>query len=207
MQVSTYSWPTPLPATIRARRRGRCAARALGFTLIELMITLAVAVILLVIAVPSFRTMTISNRLTTTANDVVSALNTARMEAIKRNTSTQLCSNNATLNTSDTLGTACGTATGAVKTLIGSPAVASTVGAGTIGIVTPLQLSGDMAAVRFGGQGLGYVPGTATVFSNTVVNICSNAISSNNHRVIKLTAGSIIETLPSTSSSSTGPCP
>ena len=193
-----------LTATTVPRRSGRRAAhrRLRGFTLIELMITLAVAVILLVIAVPSFRTMTISNRLTTTANAVVAALNTARMVAIKRNAGTQLCSNNATLNTTDTLGTACGTATGAVVTLIGSPAVASSVGAGTIGIVTPLQSSGDMAAVRFGSQGLGYVPNTTTVFTGTVVNICSNAISNNNHRVVALTAGSIIET-----TSSTGACP
>ena len=193
-----------LTATTVPRRSGRRAAhlRLRGFTLIELVITLAVAVILLVIAVPSFRTMTISNRLTTTANAVVAALNTARMVAIKRNAGTQLCSNNATLNTTDTLGTACGTATGAVVTLIGSPAVASSVGAGTIGIVTPLQLSGDMAAVRFGSQGLGYVPNTTNVFTGTVVNICSNAISNNNHRVVALTAGSIIET-----TSSTGACP
>src|SRR5487761_2254403 len=136
MQVLTHRRSTPLSATI-PQRSGRHAApaRARGLTPIELMITLAVAVILLVIAVPSFRTMTISNRLTTTANDVVGALNTARMEAIKRNAGTQLCSNNATLNTSDTLGTACGTAAGAVETLTGSPAVASSVGAATIGIV------------------------------------------------------------------------
>jgi len=204
MQVLTHRRSTPLPATTTPQRSGRHAAQACarGFTLIELMITLAVAVILLVIAVPSFRTMTISNRLTTTANAVVGALNITRMEAIKRNTGVQLCSNNASLNTSDTLGTACGTATGAIETLIGSPAMASSVGAPTIGIAPPLQLSGDMAAVRFGGQGLGYLPGTTTVFSNTVADICSSAISSDNHRVVTLTAGSIIQT-----TSSTGTCP
>ncbi len=204
MQVLTHRRPTPPPATTTPQLSGRRAghARPRGFTLIELMITLAVAVILLVIAVPSFRTMTISNRLTTTANDVVGALNIARMEAIKRNASVQFCSNNASLNTSDPLGTACGTAAGAVETLVGSPAVASSVGAATIGIVTPLQLSGDMAAVRFGSQGLGYLPNTTTVFTGTVANICSSAISSNNHRVVTLTAGSIVQT-----TSSTGTCP
>ena len=203
MQVLTRERPTTLPATTLPRQPA--ARSALGFTLIELMITLAVAVILLVIAVPSFRTMTISNRLTTTANDVVAALNTARMEAIKRNASAQFCSNNATLNTSDTLGTACGTQTGAIYTLIGT--TPTLLGASTIGITPPLQLSGDMAAVRFGGQGLGYVPTTTTLFSGTVVDICSSAISSNNHRVVTLTAGSIIQILPATNASSTGPCP
>lgn len=55
-----------------------------GFTLIELMITLAIAVILLTVAVPSFRDVIRNNRTATNANNLVSALNLARSEAIKR---------------------------------------------------------------------------------------------------------------------------
>ena len=55
-----------------------------GFTLIELMVTISVAAILLVIAIPNFRTFVLNNRITGQANDMMTALNYARSEAIKR---------------------------------------------------------------------------------------------------------------------------
>ncbi|TAL47467.1 MAG: prepilin-type N-terminal cleavage/methylation domain-containing protein [Methylovulum sp.] len=55
-----------------------------GFTLIELMVTIAIASIVLGIAIPSFTETIANNRLTTHANELVTALNLARSEAIKR---------------------------------------------------------------------------------------------------------------------------
>ncbi len=62
-----------------------------GFTLIELMVTLAVAAILLTVGVPSFRATVENNRLTIAANELVSALNLARSEAIKRGVRVTVC--------------------------------------------------------------------------------------------------------------------
>lgn len=55
-----------------------------GFTLIELMITLAIAAIVLAIGVPSFQAMMRNNRVIANTNDFLSSLNLARSEAIKR---------------------------------------------------------------------------------------------------------------------------
>ncbi|MFN2308478.1 MAG: GspH/FimT family pseudopilin [Gammaproteobacteria bacterium] len=55
-----------------------------GFTLIELMITLAIAAILLTVGIPSFQAVFQSNRLATQANELIGAVNLARSEAIKR---------------------------------------------------------------------------------------------------------------------------
>ncbi len=55
-----------------------------GFTIIELMLTIIVAATLLVIGVPSMRSMILNNRLTTAANTFIADLNLARLESIKR---------------------------------------------------------------------------------------------------------------------------
>jgi len=63
-----------------------------GFTLIELMVTMGIAAILLTVAVPSFQTTIANNRLATQTNNLVTDVNIARSEAVKRGTSVLLCS-------------------------------------------------------------------------------------------------------------------
>ncbi|AEG00555.1 GspH/FimT family pseudopilin [Methylomonas methanica] len=58
--------------------------KSLGFTLIELMVTIAIAAILLGVAIPGFNSIIASNKLTTYANDLITTFNVARSEAIKR---------------------------------------------------------------------------------------------------------------------------
>ncbi len=55
-----------------------------GFNIIELLVTLAVAATLASLAIPSFRWMVQNNRVVTTTNSLVSALQIARSEAIKQ---------------------------------------------------------------------------------------------------------------------------
>lgn len=62
-----------------------------AFTLIELMVTIAIAGILLAIAVPSFSELVSNNRLSARSNEMVSAIAFARSEAMKRGRPVTLC--------------------------------------------------------------------------------------------------------------------
>lgn len=76
------SKPAPVPLSTTGQR---------GFTLIEMMVAIAVAVILAMIAVPSFRDASLSSQLRSVANDFVASANFARSEAIKRGATVTLC--------------------------------------------------------------------------------------------------------------------
>lgn len=79
------------PASVNplAKRNGFQVQK--GVTLIELMVTVAVAIILLGIAVPSFQSVIRTNRIASLTNELVAALNLARSEAITRGTTVTLC--------------------------------------------------------------------------------------------------------------------
>jgi type IV fimbrial biogenesis protein FimT len=65
-----------------------------GFTLVELLVVLSITGIVLAIALPSFNYVIVRNRITTNVNTLVSTLQSARSEAIKRGTSVTVCSSN-----------------------------------------------------------------------------------------------------------------
>ena len=76
----------PLSPVGRSRPRARR-----GFTLIELVITIALATILMTLAAPSMIKMTKINRVQTEASSFVSDLMLARTEAVKRGQSVSVC--------------------------------------------------------------------------------------------------------------------
>ena len=62
-----------------------------AFTLIELLITIAVAGVLIAIAVPSFKSAIIGNQLNTISSELADAMSTARNESVNRNKTMILC--------------------------------------------------------------------------------------------------------------------
>jgi type IV fimbrial biogenesis protein FimT len=77
---------------LQARRRVFAPRiSAAGFTLIELMVTILVAAMLLAVAVPSFQSTINSNRLAGATNELLTSLQTARIEAMRFNRRATLC--------------------------------------------------------------------------------------------------------------------
>lgn len=62
-----------------------------GFTLVELIITLTIAGILIALATPAMQTFILDQRLTTQANDFIADLGLSRSEAIKRASNVVIC--------------------------------------------------------------------------------------------------------------------
>ncbi|NCT67351.1 MAG: prepilin-type N-terminal cleavage/methylation domain-containing protein [Rhodanobacteraceae bacterium] len=91
-----------------ARRRSKEAAltRNAGFGLIELVVTISIVAILAAIAFPSFAYVLRSNRVSAAANDLLSAFNLARNEAITRSRGVTICAADTRSGVPDACGTA-----------------------------------------------------------------------------------------------------
>ena len=92
-----------MPPTMSTSRQPATPLRQSGFTLIELMIGLALIAILLAIGVPSLREAYMNVRITGQTNDFMSALQLARSEAVKQNVGVFVCAstNQTDCNASD----------------------------------------------------------------------------------------------------------
>ncbi len=185
MHTKTPNELSPGKAEAHRARRYR---QARGFTLIELMVTLTVAAILLAIAVPSFTYLTVSSKLTTTANDLVAALNVARSEAIKRNTVVNV------------------NADGSVSITAGSPAVTTTLRA-AIPVQTSVINYGSAQALEATPMGILRVAGATAGYGGLAADINSSQISSNNHRCVYVITGTAISSCTDSVACATGGTP
>ncbi|PJF38783.1 MAG: hypothetical protein CUN55_16285, partial [Phototrophicales bacterium] len=67
-----------------------------GFTLVELLLVVAIVAIFSMVAIPSYQSTVLNNRMTSTANQFLGALYFARSEAVKRSEEVRICTSNNT---------------------------------------------------------------------------------------------------------------
>ena len=65
--------------------------RQTGFTIVEMLVTMVIAVILATVGVPSMVETVRNNRIATTTNQYIATIYAARAEAIKRNVPVSIC--------------------------------------------------------------------------------------------------------------------
>lgn len=163
------------------RKRAR-VSRQPGFSLVELMITVAVVVILAVVAFPNLQSLVANNRLRGQTDEMVASLQFARSEAVRRNARVDVCrtTNGTTCAGAvgpwtrwivvDTQPRAGGEAGGVLASSAANPAIA---------------VSGSAARVSFRPTGMVVAPVTLTVCVPT-------SVVAENRRVLSLLAGGAV---------------
>jgi len=164
-------------------------ARAAGFTLIELMVTISVAATLLAIGVPMFRDTIARSRLTEQSNDLVGAITLARSQAITANQSVSFCRANSAA------AVACSAVDAPWQFWIVRNSAGTVIRRGTISthggaIVVSSTLANHR--VTFASDGLARTNGALVAGEQIVV--CSNHSTTDNQRQITLGAGSRVST-------------
>jgi type IV fimbrial biogenesis protein FimT len=127
---------------------------AVGFTLIELVVTLAVAAVIAAMAVPAMQAMINSGRLNSMAEELTAAMQLARSEAIRRATTVTMCGS--------ANGTTCANGTDWSRWIIvgRDNAASDAAGAEVITVIRDsampagMSLTGPAAGVRFNPSGL-----------------------------------------------------
>ena len=110
-----------MPIVLMTHLRARC--RACGFTLVELMVTLAVAAILAMIAVPSFKRVLVSTNLSDINNAVAGDLQYARTEAVSRQVNIAVAQSGGSWQNGWTVNIPPATSTGTATVLRRHPAI------------------------------------------------------------------------------------
>lgn len=154
-----------------------------AFTLIELMITVAIAAIVLAIAIPSFNVQMLNSRSVALGEELASAINFARSEAVKRGARVSVCPSNN--------GTGCGGAWADGWIVFVDAAAADNAAAGVIaaapaeGVLrywngfdnrASIAVSGNKTLIRFTGLGtLGRVDNNPVVINSRMTGCKNNA--------------------------------
>lgn len=137
-----------------ANQRMSAAAAHKGFSLIELMVVVAVVAILAGIAYPSFTGIVNGYRLNSQADELVTSLHFARTEAIRRNARVSVC------------GSANGTTCGGSWTNILTVVEASGAVLRAHNVKAPVQISSAAGRITYRADGL------AATAVNTTLTVC-----------------------------------
>lgn len=164
-----------------------------GFTLLELLVTIAVLAILVALAVPSFTSIFNSNRLAAQSNEVVAALQMARSEAIKQNRRAVVCRS---IN-----GTSCAGSNGTWDQFItavdlnGNRLFDAAEVVRVNAVKAPIQVKSGNHSILFRADGMARTDNAVATLVEENLTICiPTAYPPQNQRVVSLSTGSRIST-------------
>lgn len=175
------------------RNQLEMVGRPLGFSLLELMITVAVLAILVTLATPAFTSIINSNRLTAGSNALLATMQYARSEAVRRNARVSVCP------TGD--GSTCEASGNWQNWITRVDADGEVLRAG--GVKAPLQLTSAIERIEFRSDGLARDPAGLLLAGDFTTCIATDK-PPENQRVLTIASGSRLST---ESVNGSGACP
>jgi type IV fimbrial biogenesis protein FimT len=186
-----------MPSYWQSGRQDAASAFQRGFTLVELMITIALVAILIGLATPSFSSVINSNRLTSQANAFMTDLQLARSEAVRRNRTVRLCRSDD--------GATCSAGAGDwASWIVVLPGAAPEL-LRTATVKPPLELAGNTTTVDFRADGLAR-NSTGGLLATSFTVCLPTTRPEQNIRTISVGGGSRIKTTAEAYSTA-GSCP
>lgn len=168
------------------KRNAGIARKHRGFTLMELMLSIAVLGILTAVAVPSFTQMINRNRLASQSNELLAAIQYARMEAIRTSARVTFC------GTDDAAAEADGDCSEGEHSFW---VVIGTTGSGqeqlrVFEVEEPLKVSTGLELVTFGADGLARDSDTQALVTGEITVCLETTRPAQNKRVLNIASGS-----------------
>lgn len=158
--------------TSRRSNVSPAARQLLGFTLIELMVTVSVLAILIAIGMPSFVSVINSNRLTAQSNEVVAALQLARVEAVRQNRRAIVCGSANGTSCSGSTAWNTGWITFLDMDSNGSPAAAEIIRVNTVKAPLQVRMGGAATSISYRSDGMAHDPVSGSLIAATTITVC-----------------------------------
>lgn len=156
-----------------------------GFSVIELMIGVAVLAILVALAAPSLTSVINNNRLAAQANEFVTALQLARSEAVRLNSAVSVCHSSN--------GTSCSAAGDTWSGWITIVDATDEVLRGYV-LDGPVELTSEVDAMTFGGDGLARAAAGGALLAVETTVCLPTTQPAQNQRIVEIRSGSRIST-------------
>jgi type IV fimbrial biogenesis protein FimT len=158
-----------------------------GFTLMELLVTIAIAGILAAVAVPSFFSVVNTNRLAAQSNELLTAIQYARSEAIRSNGRVTFCgAASASADEDDD----CSAGEQPYWVVIGRAAGGGQEQLRVFAVREPAKVSTDLEKITFSADGLARDTATKELVTGDITVCLEVSTPARNKRVLNIESGS-----------------
>jgi type IV fimbrial biogenesis protein FimT len=158
-----------------------------GFTMVELLVTIAVAGILAAVAVPGFFSVVNTTKLATQSNELLTAMQFARSEAIRSNAKVTFCGAASPDADADD---DCSSGEQPFWVVIGKAAGGGQEQLRIFAVKAPTKISTDLEKITFSADGLARDPDTRELVTGEITVCLETRHPPRNKRVLNIASGS-----------------